>query len=92
MAWIYINAPNKEEIVVNDRLGNNTKGKYGDYYSKANRVTLLGVDGFLRFKKDQRGIEIELPNLFPDYYQHAYVFKLEILQGSVFETLTTQIP
>ncbi len=33
LAWLYNSAPNKREVVVNDRWGNNTTGVHGDYYT-----------------------------------------------------------
>jgi alpha-L-fucosidase len=33
LAWLYNNAPNKNEVVVNDRLGKEMPGRHGDYYS-----------------------------------------------------------
>lgn len=33
LAWLYNRAPNKDEVVVNDRWGNDTPGKHGDYFS-----------------------------------------------------------
>jgi alpha-L-fucosidase len=33
LSWLYNNAPNKEEIVVNDRWGSDTRGKHGGYYT-----------------------------------------------------------
>ncbi len=33
LAWLYNHAPNKEEVVVNDRFGKDMPGKHGDYYS-----------------------------------------------------------
>jgi len=33
IAWLYNYAPNKEEVVVNDRFGNDMPGKHGDYFS-----------------------------------------------------------
>jgi alpha-L-fucosidase len=33
LAWLYNNAPNKNEVVVNDRFGKDMPGKHGDYYS-----------------------------------------------------------
>lgn len=34
LAWLYNNAPNKDEVVVNDRWGNDDiKGKHGDYFT-----------------------------------------------------------
>ncbi|MBN1272220.1 MAG: alpha-L-fucosidase [Candidatus Aminicenantes bacterium] len=33
MAWLYNHAPNKDEVVVNDRFGRDMPGKHGDYYS-----------------------------------------------------------
>jgi alpha-L-fucosidase len=33
LAWLYNNAPNRDEVVVNDRFGKEMPGKHGDYYS-----------------------------------------------------------
>ncbi len=33
LAWIYNNAPNRDEIVVNDRWGMGTRGHHGGYYT-----------------------------------------------------------
>jgi alpha-L-fucosidase len=33
LAWLYNNAPNKDEVVVNDRWAKGMPGKHGDYYS-----------------------------------------------------------
>jgi alpha-L-fucosidase len=33
LAWLYNRAPNKDEVVVNDRFGKDMPGKHGDYYS-----------------------------------------------------------
>jgi alpha-L-fucosidase len=33
LAWLYNNAPNKDEVVVNDRFGKDMPGKHGDYFS-----------------------------------------------------------
>jgi len=33
LAWLYNSAPNKEEVVVNDRFGKEMPGHHGDYYS-----------------------------------------------------------
>ncbi len=33
LAWLYNSAPNKEEVVVNDRFGKDMPGKHGDYFS-----------------------------------------------------------
>jgi alpha-L-fucosidase len=33
LAWLYNNAPNKDEVVVNDRLGKEMPGQHGDYFS-----------------------------------------------------------
>jgi len=33
LSWLYNNAPNREEIVVNDRWGKDTRGKHGGYYT-----------------------------------------------------------
>ncbi len=33
LAWLYNSAPNKDEVVVNDRFGKEMPGRHGDYYS-----------------------------------------------------------
>ncbi|MFP4061003.1 MAG: alpha-L-fucosidase [Bacteroidales bacterium] len=33
LAWLYNNAPNKEEVIVNDRWGRDTRGHHGGYYT-----------------------------------------------------------
>jgi len=33
LAWLYNNAPNKDEVVVNDRWGRDTRGVHGGYYT-----------------------------------------------------------
>jgi alpha-L-fucosidase len=33
LAWLYNQAPNRDEVVVNDRFGKDMPGKHGDYYS-----------------------------------------------------------
>jgi len=33
LAWLYNNAPNKDEVVVNDRWGQDTRGVHGDYFT-----------------------------------------------------------
>lgn len=33
LAWLYNEAPNRDEVVVNDRLGKDMPGRHGDYYS-----------------------------------------------------------
>ena len=33
LAWLYDNAPNRDEVVVNDRFGNDMPGRHGDYFS-----------------------------------------------------------
>ena len=33
LAWLYNNAPNKDEVVVNDRWAQGMPGKHGDYFS-----------------------------------------------------------
>jgi alpha-L-fucosidase len=33
LAWLYNHAPNKDEVVVNDRFGKDMPGKHGDYFS-----------------------------------------------------------
>ena len=33
LAWLYNNAPNRNEVVVNDRFGSDMPGKHGDYFS-----------------------------------------------------------
>ena len=33
LAWLYNSAPNKDEVVVNDRFGKEMPGRHGDYFS-----------------------------------------------------------
>jgi alpha-L-fucosidase len=33
LAWLYNHAPNKDEVVVNDRFGKEMPGRHGDYFS-----------------------------------------------------------
>jgi alpha-L-fucosidase len=33
LAWLYNNAPNKDEVVINDRFGKEMPGRHGDYFS-----------------------------------------------------------
>jgi alpha-L-fucosidase len=33
LAWLYNQAPNRDEVVVNDRFGKDMPGRHGDYYS-----------------------------------------------------------
>lgn len=33
LAWLYNSAPNRDEVVVNDRFGRDMPGKHGDYFS-----------------------------------------------------------
>jgi len=37
LAWLYNNAPNKDEVVVNDRWAKGMPGRHGDYYSSEYR-------------------------------------------------------
>jgi len=37
LAWLYNNAPNRDEVVVNDRWAKGMPGKHGDYYSSEYR-------------------------------------------------------
>lgn len=37
LAWLYNESPVKDEIVVNDRWGNGTRGKHGDFYNHDDR-------------------------------------------------------
>jgi len=39
LAWLYNEAPNKEEVVVNDRWCSNMPGNHGDYYSSEYKDT-----------------------------------------------------
>jgi alpha-L-fucosidase len=64
LAWLYNGAPNKNEVVVNDRFGNDMPGKHGDYFSSeyqdAEGVGLShpweesrGVGGSYGFNRDE---------------------------------------
>jgi alpha-L-fucosidase len=45
LAWLYNNAPNRDEVVVNDRWAKNMPGCHGDYYSSEYRDTdVVGPD------------------------------------------------
>lgn len=37
LAWLYNESPVKDTVVVNDRWGNDTYGKHGDFYNFADR-------------------------------------------------------
>ena len=39
LAWLYNNAPNRDEVVVNDRWAKGMPGNDGDYYSSEYRDT-----------------------------------------------------
>lgn len=64
LAWLYNSAPNKNEVVVNDRFGKDMPGKHGDYFSSeyqdAEGVGLdypweesRGVGGSYGFNRDE---------------------------------------
>ena len=64
LAWLYNNAPNKDEVVVNDRFGRDMPGKHGDYFSSeyqdAEGVGILhpweesrGIGGSYGFNRDE---------------------------------------
>ena len=64
LAWLYNNAPNKDEVVVNDRFGKDMPGKHGDYFSSeyqdAEGVGILhpweesrGIGGSYGFNRDE---------------------------------------
>lgn len=64
LAWLYNNAPNKDEVVVNDRFGKEMPGKHGDYFSSeyqdAEGVGTLhpweesrGIGGSYGFNRDE---------------------------------------
>lgn len=42
LTWLYNNAPNKDEVVINDRFYNGMVGNHGDYYS----TEYKDVDGY----------------------------------------------
>ncbi|UCD22995.1 MAG: alpha-L-fucosidase [Gemmatimonadota bacterium] len=45
LSWLYNNAPNRDEVVVNDRWARGMPGRHGDYYSSEYRDTdAVGVD------------------------------------------------
>jgi len=46
LAWLYNNAPNRDEVVVNDRWGVDTRGVHGGYYTSeyASDQDKLGAD------------------------------------------------
>jgi alpha-L-fucosidase len=45
LSWLYNNAPNKDEVVVNDRWGKDAHEKHGDYYTSeyANADEKMGM-------------------------------------------------
>jgi alpha-L-fucosidase len=64
LAWLYNNAPNKGEVVVNDRMGKDMPGRHGDYYSSeyedADGVGIFhpweesrGIGGSYGFNRDE---------------------------------------
>lgn len=64
LAWLYNQAPNKDEVVVNDRWGTDTPGKHGDYFSSEYEDTdavgvahpweeSRGVGGSYGFNRDE---------------------------------------
>lgn len=64
LAWLYNEAPNKDEVVVNDRWGTDTPGKHGDYFSSEYEDTdavgvshpweeSRGVGGSYGFNRDE---------------------------------------
>jgi alpha-L-fucosidase len=64
LAWLYNHAPNKDEVVVNDRWGKDTPGKHGDYFSSEYQDTdaagvshpweeSRGVGGSYGFNRDE---------------------------------------
>jgi alpha-L-fucosidase len=64
LAWMYNNAANKHEVVVNDRWGTDTPGKHGDYFSSEYEDTdavgsshpweeSRGVGGSYGFNRDE---------------------------------------
>jgi alpha-L-fucosidase len=45
LAWLYNNAPNRDEVVVNDRWAKGMPGQHGDYYSSEHQdAEGVGVD------------------------------------------------
>lgn len=54
LAWLYNYAPNKEEVVVNDRFGKDMPGKHGDYFSSEYQDT--GAIGTFHPWEESRGI------------------------------------
>lgn len=64
LAWLYNQAANKDEVVVNDRWGTDTPGKHGDYFSSEYEDTdavgvahpweeSRGVGGSYGFNRDE---------------------------------------
>jgi alpha-L-fucosidase len=64
LAWLYNQAPNRDEVVVNDRFGKEMPGRHGDYYSSeyedAEGVGILhpweesrGIGGSYGFNRDE---------------------------------------
>jgi len=54
LAWLYNKAPNRDEVVVNDRFGKDMPGRHGDYYS-SEYEDAEGVDAYYPWE-ESRGI------------------------------------
>jgi len=55
LAWLYNKAPNKDEVVVNDRFGTDMPGKHGDYFSSEYKDA-EGVVGTFHPWEESRGV------------------------------------
>ena len=54
LAWLYNEAPNKDEVVVNDRFCKGMPGKHGDYFSSEYKDT--DASAFQRYWEESRGV------------------------------------
>jgi alpha-L-fucosidase len=54
LAWLYNEAPNKDEVVVNDRFCSGMPGKHGDYFSSEYKDADAGA--FHRYWEESRGV------------------------------------
>jgi alpha-L-fucosidase len=55
LAWLYNRAPNKDEVVVNDRFGTDMPGKHGDYFSSEYKDA-EGAVGTFHAWEESRGV------------------------------------
>jgi alpha-L-fucosidase len=54
LAWLYNSAPNRQEVVVNDRFGKDMPGRHGDYFSSEYQDA--GGMGVLHPWEESRGV------------------------------------